>query len=314
MKRGSTLVEKWVELDTTIRKVDRYERRLEGLIHRGFGGKGSPPVLCHYTTTDGLKGILRERTFWATAHADMADKKELRALDAVVDEVIAGVEKETVDPARDVLRQFRDQHPRTRAADLVMAYLRCFTAEADSLPHWESFTKSGDGICLQLRTLSEAAPSIFGPGLGLSVLPIEYDADVWRSRVRVGVVAVLDECNAFVKTAAADPKGYFRRRTVVALAQIAALASVAAKNHEYSDEKEWRHVIVPYPADRVPVRTTPAGKRYLSLPVRANGKLLFIEKVIVRGPNLDSVRSILADAGYPCDDAAMPDVLISNHS
>ena len=95
-----------------------------------------------------------------------------------------------------------------------------------------------------------------------------------------------------------------------ALAQIAALASIAAKDWDLHDEKEWRHVVYPGPDPGVEWRTTEGGKRYLALPARAEGKLLLIERVIVRSAvpedDMTKVIGILQAAGYPSADVPVP--------
>ena len=62
-------------------------------------------------------------------------------------------------------------------------------------------------------------------------------------------------------------------------------------------------------------RTTEGGKRYLALPARAEGKLLLIERVIVRSAvpedDMTKVIGILQAAGYPSADVPMPQVTIS---
>jgi hypothetical protein len=135
--------------------------------------------------------------------------------------------------------------------------------------------------------------------------------------LKKGFMAVLDAYNAYANGGGPRSERLVDRRTVVALAQIAALASIAAKRWDLRDEREWRHVL--YPASDAPVdwKTTEAGRRYLALPARAEGKLLLLDRVIVRStaPENDvrKVITILEAAGYPSEDVPMPEVTISSY-
>jgi len=147
--------------------------------------------------------------------------------------------------------------------------------------------------------------------------PVEYDGAVWDRRLKGGFRAVLDAFNAYVNAGNPRSERLVERRTVVALAQIAALASIAAKRWDLRDEQEWRQVIYPASDATVEWKTNEGGRRYLAVPARAEGKLLLLDRVIVRSADPDAAVEKVIDslraAGYPSADVPMPEIVVSTY-
>jgi hypothetical protein len=295
-----------------------YDAALDRIVNEHFTNASVPKVLYHYTSIAAFDGIVTSRLIWAFLHRDMHDKNELRSIDGVIDQAVYDLGRETTGPARFILAMFAENHPGRRIADQVKVGLRCFTAESDSPPHWDKFTSAGQGVCIAFRTIDgETPPAVFDAHIGMSVYPVEYDRSVWQLRLKRGLAAVLSAFNAYAVAGREAPHPAVAKRTVVALAQIAGLASIAAKNWDLRDEKEWRHVIFPELEASVQWQTTETGRHYLALPARADGKLLLLDRVIVRSATPDAdvkkVMEILRTAGYPSADAPMPEVTVSTY-
>src|SRR5450631_3160980 len=147
--------------------------------------------------------------------------------------------------------------------------------------------------------------------------PVDYDGAVWDRRLKGGFRAVLDAFNAYVNAGNPRSERLVERRTVVALAQIAALASIAAKRWDLRDEQEWRQVIYPASDATVEWKTNEGGRRYLAVPARAEGKLLLLDRVIVRSADPDAAVEKVIDslraAGYPSADVPMPEIVVSTY-
>src|SRR5712692_6378210 len=117
---------------------------------------GVPGWLYHYTTADGLMGILRDRSMFGTHYRFLNDSLEIiwgkQLVARHIDEYIERVE----DPARVALRQFQGA-PIEQHWDI---YVACFCAEGNLLSQWRAYGKSG-GYALAFRRLD----------LGLCQLP-----------------------------------------------------------------------------------------------------------------------------------------------
>jgi len=66
-----------------------FEKRLDRLAADPFLPLSPPTVLCHYTSMNGLRGILRQQAFRATDHHDVDDKGELGAAEERIGAVLA---------------------------------------------------------------------------------------------------------------------------------------------------------------------------------------------------------------------------------
>jgi len=311
------MVKRCAALFAQLRNEAAYDQLFDQIIHRDFGVAAVPDALFHYTSIDALGGIAKSRSIWAFSFEDMDDQGELRSLEDVIDDVVTDLSAATTGPAAKLLAYFRTTYPARRAADVLRTTaLRCFTAEWDSLPHWEKFTRaSGQGVCISFRTIhGEDMPDRFSDHYGLSVLRVEYDPAIWRGRLREGFKRLLDEYNDFALSGRSVSPTRIWHRTIVGMAEIAALASVASKRPKYEDEKEWRHVIVPHPDEPVAWQLNGA-RRYLPLPARADGKLLLIDRVLVRNANpqaaAQEVERLLREAGYGKSGAPMPEIAFS---
>ncbi len=170
----------------------RYDKQLDDLVHNAFGKYEPPPILCHYTSMDGFAGIIKDRTFRATAHRDLNDKKELHSVDELVDEVVGELLLTASYRGKRILLQFSQMYPGRRVGDVFEAAIRCFTERQDSLVHWNEFTAAGRGVCLCVRSLrDEILTDIIRPGLGVSTVKVGYDGAEWKRRLLRGYRHVL---------------------------------------------------------------------------------------------------------------------------
>lgn len=296
---------------------DALERRMESASSRPFQSASSPSVLCHYTSMEGLRGILLQQAFRATDHHDVDDKGELSAAEDRIDAVLADLAAGASPVGRDVLMHFHEFYSVRRIRDYVTIYLSCFTSHRDELYHWQEFARTG-GACLVLKAFpNETAPQMYrGAKLARSAHEVVYTESVWEDRLRAGFSAVLSEYELTRSDAAlwgfADDA---RRFAVVQMALVAAYAGLSSKRSKYSREVEWRWIAVPDPDDihRLVVEER-NGKKFLTLRFREAPKMFDLEEVIVWGPDTDALTAeagaILLAAGYP---AGNPPVRVSTH-
>ena len=120
-----------------------------------------PDILYHYTTADGLIGIVNNRELWFSRYDCLNDagqgkyilevyKKTIELLEDVYDSTFLN---EIKDIKPDYHQYFRmDNSPVTRTEDSesyyalsvnTTPYLCCFSMENDSLPMWNYYSKNG---------------------------------------------------------------------------------------------------------------------------------------------------------------------------
>lgn len=118
-----------------------------------------PGWLYHYTTVDGLQGILRDRSMFGTHYRFLNDSLEItwgkQLVAKYIDEYIEAAEE----PTRVALSIFQGT-PREQYWD---TYIACFCAEGNLLSQWRAYSNSG-GYALAFR----------GMDLSLSQLPTRH--------------------------------------------------------------------------------------------------------------------------------------------
>jgi hypothetical protein len=96
-------------------------------------------TLYHYTTTNGLIGILESKSIWATSHLHLNDAQEIEHAVHILDAELKG--SSFTDTQRGMLRTMRQkvQEPR---------YIFSFSEHCDRLSQWRGYCPSGDGYAL----------------------------------------------------------------------------------------------------------------------------------------------------------------------
>ena len=105
-----------------------------------------PRCLYHYTTCDGLRGILCGHHIWATDARDLVDKRELVYIDEVIRKVVAGLctryptgwSRAFLDAAAEQLLD--------PTRDWFQVYVACFCIEGDKLSQWCEYAPTGYAI------------------------------------------------------------------------------------------------------------------------------------------------------------------------
>jgi len=309
-----------------------FEQRLSQARAEPFRMANAPAALCHYGTLDAFHGVLKDQTFWSTDHHTLDDPEELKAVEDRVDAVLATM----TPPGRRsaaLFRRFRMAYPKRRLHQVVTLYVSCFSTSIDDLSLWHSFAKMG-GVCMVMKTFNDEAPPALYNGLQVSrsAHQVVYDADESERKIRAGFANVLREFEEFGPTADrfdregyepeflnadGEPEGGVRLRAglaaMVQLAMVAALAAISSKRDKFKHEAEWRWIGA-FIDDVTRYVREKGTKRYLVLPLRAGGKRLEFEKIVVWGPDtaamMPKVRSALVAAGY---DQGTIEIVASKH-
>lgn len=227
-------------------------------LHRNHESVGprAGTILYHYTTGDGLKGIIENNELWATSAYFLNDSAEIMygygLLKEVLDDWVAKNQRPndsmSLGVARHLSRSFGDLLEK-RLIDPI--YLSCFCEEDNLLSQWRAYGQSG-GYSLGFTVL----PEIGFSGQRLKPEPniytakwarVEYDRAKQAQNCRSilnPILAVLDNADtARAIAAVADHPlvGYetiFRTIVDILLEEI-----VSYKNEAFQVEKEWRIVV-----------------------------------------------------------------------
>lgn len=234
-----------------------------------------PRTLYHYSSGDGVRGIITSKTLWATDWRYTSDKTEFSYPREVLGRVAERMKAtDASDDARWVLE--------TVAGALVHAstglplYVACFCTEDDLPSQWEAHAGRGRGFALGFDRA----------GLYEATRPNDYNLGSLIYEV-AGQEALLER----VLTEAISLIPQYRGETAVTRTLLfgigITLALTGIKNPRYSDEHEWRLMRQELDANSPQRWRTHDGRRIpydtFSLENSATGESLLTE--IIAGPS-----------------------------
>jgi hypothetical protein len=197
-----------------------------------------PPHLYHYTTLQGLEGIVLNNNMWATNAAYLNDHSELRYGHQLLVEAINRLGVETggglSEQATRLLDRCRLADP--TADERLHVYLTCFCKEPDLLSQWRAYSTSGGGYALEVE------PSSFLSLPGLRMIEVIYDRRQQESHVHRLLRTALETMEANAK--ALEPKDAdtlafaFVQMIIVHLWEF----FISVKDPAFREEQEWRLV------------------------------------------------------------------------
>ncbi len=217
----------------------------------------APPagLLFHYTTADGLKGIVEQNQLWATSAYFLNDSEEITygygLLKEVLDGWIARNPKAEnslcLGLARDLQRSFGQD---LLNKDIVHPiYLACFCEEDNLLSQWRAYGQAG-GYSLGFKVQQEGASQGVTPEPCVYTarwVKVDYDREQQVNKCRElleTVMPIFDNAETAGAIAALrfhGRLGYDALRKVVA--EMLMEESLGFKNKAFEVEKEWRVVV-----------------------------------------------------------------------
>lgn len=266
--------------------------------------------LYHYTSGQGLDGILSSRSIWATDAAFLNDWREITyAAEPLIDRLesyVAGLPSpdppegrpDSVEENRSIIansalgaiKRFIRVPPSEHRFHYIdgATYVACLTEDYDQLGQWRGYGKSGYAIGFDRESLGAAAP-ILGP--------VRYGRDA-------------------VETLCAEIIAYFENRRPTGHPGTGGFFDAVnfcmprlafVKHAAFAQEREWRLVHSRYnqPLEDVQVRTSPTLIPYVQCPF---DDLAVREIVIGPGGDLHSeraVRALLQARGYRPNEIAI---------
>ena len=210
---------------------------------------GPPPQhLYHYTNAEGLYGILRTRTIWATQFDFLNDRSEFSyALEILKERLTAqaGVEASAkLIPGLDKWRNLTGAH-----------YVASFCEDGDLLSQWRGYAQTNDGYAIGFKS---GNLSMRGPDLAQLIYSRTKQTRFLDSLFGVAIKASADLDDAGQDTLITAAVGY----TVMHLYRF--------KHELFSGEREWRLIGRPKDATAERFRTARGHfVPYIAVPVEA---------------------------------------------
>lgn len=202
--------------------------------------------LFHYTTLEGLKGILNSRSIWFTHTSTLNDPLELKyGKQLILDILHEATNNENENNIKNLLKYLSDN---VNAFNTMnnQTYVACFCESENLLSQWRSYAVQGGGYNLGLRfqsntkfyhTLDDSEEDSH-----VILRKMVYDVDEQRG--------LISDYLSSIVTSSGDAIKYYNEHSGIpdAWAAIAALESVnilydlmlSFKNPVFNEENEWR--------------------------------------------------------------------------
>ena len=270
--------------------------------------QNSPSVLCHYTTVDGLTGILETRRFWATHAEYLNDKTELRyAIELVRKRLQARAEKEKGELF--FFLQYA-MHNFNLFESKLDVYVSCFCEDEDLLSQWRAYGASGGGyaVCVS-PTLPPEEISVDRPAQ-IFLRKVVYDMMEQEFFIDEAISCVCRALKEVRKTSSAVSDIEMTQKFVGNFRGLMLDCMWCFKDAAFSTEREWRfgHVRRRDDLSEVKFRSVKGALiPYVTLDLSSmytKGRGLIRISKIVHGPTLEpilterSLQWLLARLGY----------------
>jgi hypothetical protein len=268
-----------------------------------------PESLYHYTTAGGFEGIVSSASLWATDISFLNDARELHYGFDLMRKTIQELRSAS---DASVIEQFSlDSFSNSTS---FRAFVSCFCEDGDLLSQWRGYSGAGgyaigfDGHALQNNLESQPRRLGWLHRVVYDEANAERMAKVWAKLMVQGWDELRDKLlgSNLTEDDAGRYMYEFHGRHMTASAK----ACLVLKDPSFSEEKEWRIILVVQPAAvsahgvSVLFRQGAIGLvPYISVDLRASNGLLPIKRVVI-GPGADSdrralaARMLLETAGY----------------
>lgn len=261
---------------------------------RALAAAAIPGPLYHYTTAEGLEGILRHRIAWATAARYLNDAQEVRYAVSLARARLARLQRDVAGAARKRLVARLIESLQRIDSDRPLVCVFSLSQRADDLSQWRAYCPESGGFSLgflpdELRAIAASQGCVLAPCI--------YDRERQRALIEEAVDPVVA---ALPGRAPGSPEAIARhcepyaRRLLSRVERVAPLIKWPA----YEAEEEWRIIWAARPGTIDRLRFRPAESLfipYVEIQLATDERPIPIESVYVGpGPHQDIATASLA--------------------
>ena len=200
-----------------------------------------PEILYHYTSQEGLLGIICKKEMWASHTQYLNDQREFRhAIELVRDELSRMVRQANTQtrPFVEEMNQGMDEHDGMESVNVCVC---SFSEEGDILSQWRAY---GDGVAKFSIGFSGTLLRQVSDQMNSWLVPCLYGEGKQRALVRALLEDVLQENLALVPQDDDENEDICLQRRGNLIAYLNRYAPIL-KHDAFSEEREWRIVTRP---------------------------------------------------------------------
>lgn len=272
---------------------------MEGILLRPVEPDKMSKPLFHYTDASGFKGIIESGNLWATHFEFLNDRQDLRQGEDIVAEEATKLIGEFPEgtPRRSLFEKYIRHHPQMRLSEQINVCVASLSEEGDLLSQWRAYGSDGSGFVIGFRTLPVPYEKHGNAQAGLTLYRCEYDPLVFRTRARAKLLEMAEAFDGFLN-AQPDSKILFDviLESAVTFCFIHfAMEIPRLKNQAFSEEKEWRLVVIPgvnHEKEIMKFKAVQNGlKPYVEVGVLGADNRIDFDSVVI-GPGQEAERSL----------------------
>ena len=257
--------------------------------------QSAPSNLFHYTTLNGVQGIIESKTLRLTKAAYLNDRSELKHAITLFQQVARSHVANLATDKADVCDLLLDAAQQLDSFQHTNICLASFCENGDLLSQWRGYGGSGAGVALGFS--GQALERVNQTGWAKLLRCIYHPAE--QIAVIRDLVYIL--CNSYEVCKSGQPPesnasirkdliGYFNT-TFLQVAPV-------LKNHHFAEEREWRIVTMPRKSTDLKFRALVSNERVTQYYVHDLGPVIsgnydFLSTVVI-GPTLEP--QLISDA------------------
>jgi DUF2971 family protein len=219
-----------------------------------------PDVVYHYTDAEGLAGMLRSNSVWATDYRFLNDKSEIVYSRNIAKQLI---QKRIVNSDKYPQKNFHKQVAHYQAIDDPSdVFIFALSLEPDDLSQWRGYARDGLGFTVGFcgKRLNEVSADESGE---FSFFEIEYDEARQLSVLERALAEIEKEC-AFQASKHPKEASAICKAAAYKFDWMADLRAAAHKHPSFRLEREWRMLSYVVEDKETHVKVRASGLRFVN--------------------------------------------------
>lgn len=236
--------------------VARFTENVGLLLAQIQANKGAQPLVYHYTTGSGLKGIAESKSIWATHIGFMNDTQEFReAVHHLSSLANQRLENQGLDDTlTPVVTMLAEATNSITADDIYPWFVTCFSENMDDLAQWRGYsgTESKFALGMELNHLAELTRRLSSREENgekdrylTYLIPVIYDVDQKTRLFNMILDFIIKQYPADEAEINPGDKAEFIRNWLRHYLSLASFIAPAVKNFAFAQEREWRLIVMP---------------------------------------------------------------------
>jgi Protein of unknown function (DUF2971) len=216
-----------------------YQQAITATYHDEEDLKSYKGRLYHYTTPQGLLGILCSQRIWATESSYLNNINEIEYGLRIAQETLetltalnSGFEKRIIKGTINRLSSKPDE-----------IYVACFSEEQDLLSQWKGYSNFGSGYAIEFDSTELSRYKRKFPSANISIQRVEYDPSRQQELTAHHSERIITECNRLLALSPKD-ESEIEQAGAFALSHILHYKAQFFKDCAFREEREWRAVYV----------------------------------------------------------------------